>query len=1220
MENNKENNKKELNHIMKKFSLKGENEDNLIDRNFNEEKDISNIYKLSDEVKYKIKYADLLKIIKERDKKEKNFENEFYCNILLMPSQIEISDKISTLSLLSYCYQIRENCDNIYLISNKFEKNIDILNNVDQNFFLKVFCRAAYFLHKQQNYFYAYKYIKKCLNLIKNNSSTFSKASKKVIDDYYIEMESDFKKYIKSKEEYFKDINCIPECQKIKKLVDSLISEEYNINKKEEENNNNYIYATNIEWLIKVKFFIEPYLVRTEDKIKIIEKIFDLNDVYNSYFNEKDRKKDTLSKSNCLYPGPINNFPLVSFKDSWKDDINLDENDFIKKNIERNKDYRFVNSSDWNLLKNLFDCTNEIKRKINNLELIEIKFILFDKRIRASKKNINMIKEKYIQINKNSTLKQLRDKILNCANNELKYFNEKIINKNDQDVGFYILNKDKKNILIEISMAFVNQMVIFECPYIEKLEFQDKNTLNDFFSKYNKKEHVLIIEIIEKNNINFLVQLDNNYKCSNCGEVIKNLNKKYNCELCHYSIFCSQRCSLKSEDHKDLHNQLKKIFEPKFILSDFLSSDFISSLPNLTNYGRVGLTNLDNTSHINSVLQCLSNTIDLTKYFLKEYYKKEINTGNYFGSKGELSEEYYKLINKMWMGHKSEYNPKDFILKFCSVNKTFINQEREQDASQFLSFLLDKLHEDLNRITNKKYLELEEKKDMETDKQASDRWWNYFKSRDNSFIVDLFQGQYKTIIKCFGCGKESITYDKYMILGLPIPLKKTQFPMKLFTKNGNYIDLIINIDEKTEIKDIIINSISYIDKKEYIDYIKKENNIKDHLFNYNITEAPINLLYNNIQLIELDKKLKILKIFQPCYENIIKYENKNIKEIPFDKLKYLDFVKNKNHSEFVLLEKDINSNSENYIDIYVYPITEVEDEGIASMMNLKTVTKNKILSYPVIVNIKKDDTLKDLKLLIFKRFQKILYSQSQNQLSSIELFYPHFNKKWDLLKIKNIVCPICKKSYDIRTKCCNLFKSLDKKDLISNLIKKLNKDMPLILLAKSSEYHPNKNIYNGMNLFFEKKNENEKSKSNLTLEDSLDLLNKGEIFDGKNMRYCNKCKENKKAQKKIELYRTPYYLIIQLKRFDQKNKNDTFIEYKEVLDLKNYVVGPDKNKSVYDLYGIVLHQKSINSSNYISYCKNSSVWLDYEDDNIYRIKNPIDKDAYILFYKRRSYE
>ena len=1196
------------------LSLKSENDDNLIENNSKEEKEDSIMTnKYTDKFKYKLNYAELLSAIRERDEKHRN-NSEFFCNILLIPPDIELSDRISTLSMISYCYQLSENLDNIYLITNKFEKYIETIKNVDQNFCLNIFSRAAYFFQKQKNYFYAYKYILKCTDLIKNYSK-FSKKKKEIVIGYHESMKNDLINYIKNKEDVFNnpEIFTINKCEELYKLIELIVNEDYNIDTKVEESNNNYIYAVNKDWIFKVKLFIEPFM-KSNDRKDFIKKVFDPLKVFDYYF---DKKKINIYS---IYPGPINNYPLISFKDTWKDDKNLDENDFLKKSIEINRDYIFINSKDWKFLKEIFDSTNEIKRKKNNLDLIKIKFLLLDKRINVSNDNTFLLEQKYIQINKNSTLNKLKNKILYCVNNELQRYNEK--KKYSQNVFFYILNKEKKFLLIEIIKAFVSQIQMYESIYIKKLEFQDNNTLNELFLQYNKNEHILIIEILDKSDINFLIQMDNNYKCNICGEKIQNLNQKYNCDICHFSLFCTKRCANNSNEHKIIDKALKKIMEQKFNISDLFSIEFGSFLSNGMNLGRVGLKNLGNTSHLNSVLQCLSNTIDLTKYFLKELFKKEINSGNYFGTRGEISKAYYELISKMWKNYKKnddEYvNTKDFQTIFCNKTKLFLNHEQEQDAYEFLFSLLDYLNEDLNRVTNKKYMELKEE-EGETDEQGSNRWWEYYKSQEDSIIVDLFQGQYKSTIICSKCKNNSISYNTYKILSLPIPSKKLHFQFKFFTNNGNYIDLNVKIDEQTLVKDIILKSITYLDKNIYIDYAKKLE-LKDHFFNYNITDVPDIILYNNIQIIEFNKKHKIVKIYNPSYNNII---NKNEKEPSFDNTKFIDFWKNtNNNSEFVLFEKDINSNIENYVNVYIFPIAEVEKD----IYSIYTKTVNKILSFPIIISLKKNDNLKSLQSIIFKKIRKIL--GNYNYLDAIEICFPHYNNKWDIFKIKDNVCPLCKKAYEKKIKYCKLFNSLDKNKTILNLIKIQDKDMPLILLAKSDYYNKQLSLYKGMELFFDKKNEIQ-SQTNITLYDSLELLNEGEILDGENMWYCNKCQEKRIAEKKIQLYRTPYYLIIQLKRYNQKNNialksilglNDSLFEYKEVLNLKDFVVGTDKYKSIYDLYGVIVNKKTYNGRHYISYCKNFGKWFSYDDNDFNSIDNPINKDGYLLFYKRRSSE
>lgn len=59
-------------------------------------------------------------------------------------------------------------------------------------------------------------------------------------------------------------------------------------------------------------------------------------------------------------------------------------------------------------------------------------------------------------------------------------------------------------------------------------------------------------------------------------------------------------------------------------------------------------------------------------------------------------------------------------------------------SQELLAFLLDGLHEDLNRVKQKPYIEVEDY-DGRPDDEVADEFWKYHKARNDSLIVDICQ-------------------------------------------------------------------------------------------------------------------------------------------------------------------------------------------------------------------------------------------------------------------------------------------------------------------------------------------------------------------------------------------------------------------------------------------------------------------------------------------------
>lgn len=113
-----------------------------------------------------------------------------------------------------------------------------------------------------------------------------------------------------------------------------------------------------------------------------------------------------------------------------------------------------------------------------------------------------------------------------------------------------------------------------------------------------------------------------------------------------------------------------------------------------------GLKNLGNTCYMNATIQCLSATVPFARFFNDGRWRNAINYTNAMGTKGAFASAFSVIIHDLWHGDLPYITPLEFR-KSMGSHKSLYATADQQDSQEFLSFLLDGIHEDLNRVISK---------------------------------------------------------------------------------------------------------------------------------------------------------------------------------------------------------------------------------------------------------------------------------------------------------------------------------------------------------------------------------------------------------------------------------------------------------------------------------------------------------------------------------------
>ena len=168
-----------------------------------------------------------------------------------------------------------------------------------------------------------------------------------------------------------------------------------------------------------------------------------------------------------------------------------------------------------------------------------------------------------------------------------------------------------------------------------------------------------------------------------------------------------------------------------------------------------GLLNIGNSCYMNSVVQCLSNTETLRNYFITRHFSSDINRRNPLGFKGQLATCFFEALQNLWSGDLEYFSLKRLKTVVASRGQHFAGYQ-QHDSHEFMSYLLDGLHEDLNRVQDKPVTAPLETSGI-PDATLAEKAWQVHRLRNDSYFVDNFQGQFKSTLVCPVCQKVILT-------------------------------------------------------------------------------------------------------------------------------------------------------------------------------------------------------------------------------------------------------------------------------------------------------------------------------------------------------------------------------------------------------------------------------------------------------------------------------
>ncbi|RXN00213.1 Ubiquitin carboxyl-terminal hydrolase 15 [Acipenser ruthenus] len=559
---------------------------------------------------------------------------------------------------------------------------------------------------------------------------------------------------------------------------------------------------------------------------------------------------------------------------------------------------------------------------------------------------------------------------------------------------------------------------------------------------------------------------------------------------------------------------------------------------------------------------------------------------------------------------------------------------QQQDSQELLAFLLDGLHEDLNRIRKKPYIQL---KDTEgrPDKVVAEEAWEIHLKRNDSIIVDIFHGLFKSTLVCPVCCKVSVTFDPFCYLTIPLPMKKERTlevylvrldpltkPMQyklvvpkvgylsdlcaaLSTLSGVPADRMIvtdiynhrfhrifatdeNLSSIMERDDIYVFEMA-INRSEDTDHviIPVYQREKYRQSGYNHSGSP---LFGQPFLITVPRVISEDKFYNMLLLRMCRYvqtttENDEAEETPR-----------------CCKDRGVNGNGSNGVHEEGSPSemeTDEQDDESSQDQELPSENDNSQSEGSVggdndLENgIGADQKSKGQQQ--FVGHKKRLFTFQFNNLGNTDFNY--IKEETRQIRFDDRQHRLDERSY----LSLDWEPGLKKRYYDDNAAEDFEKH-------ESMEYKPQKKVF-------------------VKLKDCIELFTTKEKLGIEDPWYCPNCKQHQQATKKLDLWSLPPVLVVHVKRFSysryMRDKLDTLVDFPiSDLDMSEFLINPNAGPCRYDLIAVSNHYGGMGGGHYTAFAKSKDddKWYYFDDSSVSTASEEqiVSKAAYVLFYQRQD--